>query len=45
MLMGPTVGGIVLDFVRANRDNDLSEAVLAEMRRLAEISRSKEVSE
>lgn len=45
MLMGPTVGSIVLDFVRQNRDNDLSKAVLAEMRRLAEISKSKEVSE
>lgn len=39
MLMGPTVGKIFLDFMRANRDHELTIAALAEMRRLAEASK------
>lgn len=39
MLMGPTVGKIFLDFMRANRDHELTVAALAEMRRLIEIAK------
>lgn len=39
MLMGPTVGRIVLDFMRANRDHVLTGAILTEMKRLAQKSK------
>lgn len=41
-MMGPTVGVKVIQFLRANPENDYAKAILAEMRRVHDMSWGKE---